>query len=292
MRFRSGVHAGLVAWVTVVCTPVLGGCSSAKYRVERPQLDCDDANGLAHRALVGREYEITSFELATTGTAGVIAAERETPEGRRRGRVRIDCREGAAAFQPVEGAWFLPDFEFSREVYYAILALAGPVPAVAAEAPALAAAPTPEARLRVIMHPLDRFATRKSTGADLTERGLLVVRVEIGNGTARAYRLPPGGIVLADADGNRIEPLAAAGVTRILEESAAAVPAPEARPLPPIDIPATVRALESLLMTFGRVGPGATREGLLYFPAGAYRSGRVRLIDEETQEVEGVLVGF
>src|SRR5262245_17585025 len=109
------------------CHPILLlvvvlGCASSRYRVERRQLDCEDANAQAHRALLTREYQITRFELATPSNSGFIDAKRETPQGLRHGRLRIIC-DHSVLFQPVEGTWFLPDFEFSREVYYALVAM-------------------------------------------------------------------------------------------------------------------------------------------------------------------------
>lgn len=307
---RSRVHSRreLVGWngtrwAGVVVVAVLA-CASSRYRVERAQLQCDDANAQVHRALVGRKYEITRFSLATPGGVGVVEARRKTPQGLRHGRVRILC-EDPVVFQPVEGAWFLPDFEFSREVYYALLAhrdtavpsiggssggSSGATPSPAANRPA--GRPEYERGLRVVLRPLDRFETRKTTGADLTLRGVLVVRVEIRNLTGRIYVLPPRGITLVDDTGNRIQPLERSGVARILRESTLAAPDPEADPLPPIDVGATVRTLEGQALTYGRMTSGETRAGSLYFPAGQYRSGRVRLLDEETGETEGTVVGF
>lgn len=286
-------------WALVLLIAVLG-CASSRYRVQRARLHCDDANAQVHRALVGRQYEITRFDLAAPGNDGVIEARRQAPGGFRHGRVRISCND-TVVIQPVEGSWFLPDFEFSREVYYALMAMRDPVSpsaAVPSGAAATVAAGRPAGRggqereLRAILAPLDRFETRKATGVDLTLRGLLVVRVEINNHTGRTYVLPPQGITLVDASGGGIQPLQSSGIGRILRESAVAAPDPEAAPLPPIDVDETIRALETRELHHGRIRSGQTRAGLLYFPAGQYRGGRLRLVDEETGETEGMLVGF
>jgi len=273
------------------------GCASSRYRVERRQLDCEDANAQAHRALLTREYQITRFELATPGSAGVIEARRETPDGVRHGRVRILC-DHSVLFQPVEGSWFLPDFEFSREVYYSLLAMgdrslttdAGSVSG--AEGRPSGTAEGEERRLRVVVRPLDRFEIRRIIGVDLSRRGLVVVRVEIANHTARTYELPSGAIALVDSAGDRVPPLGRDGAGRILRQTAAIVPGPDEEPLPPIDVGVTTDALDASALRYGRVAPGATLNGCLYFPDAAYGSARLQLIDTETGEKEGMIVGF
>ena len=288
-------------WHPVLLLVVALGCASSRYRVERRQLDCEDANAQAHRALLAREYQITRFELASPQQAGFIDARRETPAGVRHGRLRILC-DHSVLFQPVEGSWFLPDFEFSREVYYALLAMGERSPGAAAgssssagspgggTATGTAAAETP--RLDVIVRPLDRFEIRKSIGVDLDRRGLLVVQVEIANHTARTYELPSRAIALVDAAGERVLPLARAEIDRILRRTAVAVPAPGEEPLPAIDVGAATGALETHALRPGRVTPGATLRGCLYFPAATYGSARLQLIDTETGEKEGMIVGF
>jgi hypothetical protein len=290
------------ARVGVVVVIFALGCYTAKYRVEREQLDCEDANGQVHRTLVRLHYEITRFEPAAPGRPGVIEVQRETPDGRRYGRVRITCGE-KVTFQPVEGAWFLPTFDFSRDVYYALLA-AGDWPVTPEGLPPSSgsaagktspqsgpAAPREEA-LRVTMRPLDRFETRKATGADLTQRGLLVVRVVVVNYTTRAYILHAERIALVDEDSEPTHPLDGSEIAARLEASAAAVPESGETPLPPIDVSTIVHRLDGKALTSGRIAPGETHSGLLYFPADRYRSARMRLIDEETGEVEGTLVAF
>ncbi len=280
-------------------------CASAQYRVERPQLGCEDANAQAHRALLTRQYEITRFQLATPGSSGFIEARRHTPEGLRHGRLRIVC-DHSVRFQPVEGSWFLPDFEFSREVYYALVALGGGMPTAgtgsAATTPAAAAADSVdrsgggsgerESGLHVIVRPLDRFEIRKDLGVDLERRGLVVIRVEIDNYTTRAYQMPAGAIALVDDGGNRVAPLGREEVGRILRQSAAAVPGPDEEPLPPLDVGAATAALDAKALRYGRVDAGASVDGCLYFRAAAYRSARLSLIDTETGEKEGMVVGF
>lgn len=277
------------------------GCSSAKYRVVRDRLDCEDANEQVRRTLVDLDYEITRFDPATPGVRGVIQARRETLDGLRYGKVRIDCAE-KTVFQPVEGAWFLPTYDFSRDVYYALLATvdlplspeipSADVPVAEARARSVGGKRKAPGQLRVVFRPLGRFEVRKETGVDLVPRGLLVVRAAVANGTRRAYILRTQQIVLVDEMGDRVRSLGGDEIAQLLRRSAIAAQGPDEPGLPPIDIPATVSTLEGKLLTGGRVGSGETRSGLLYFPAGNYRSGRIRLIDEETGEVEGTIVAF
>jgi hypothetical protein len=296
------------AWSFVVLLVVflVLGCTHAQYRVERPQLDCEDANAQAHRALVTRDYEITRFNLATPGSAGFIEARRQTPQGLRHGRLRIVC-DHSVLFQPVEGSWFLPDFEFSREVYYALVALGGasgtagagsaaatPGPAVASDSAGQpgGGSAAGESGLQVIVRPLDRFEIRKDLGVDLERRGLVVIRVEIDNHTTRAYQMPAGAIALVDDGGNRVTPLGRDEIGRILRQSAAAVPGSDEEPPPPLDAGAATAALDAKALRYGRVDAGASVDGCLYFRAAAYRSARLSLIDTETGEKEGMIVGF
>ncbi len=273
-------------------------CQSSRYRIER-RLDCDDANAQIHRALVARDYEITRFELAEPGGAGVVDAERMTPEGRRHGSVRVLC-DHTVVFQPVEGAWFLPDYEFSREVYYALLVQAAPAAGTGDEVPRSAAPAAASdrdraaaaGRLDVVLRPLDRFEIRKQLDVDLEGWGLYVVHVRITNGTRRTFALPPNAVALVDEQGERVVQLTAAGIEAVLRRSAAAPRDPDAAPLPSLDVACTARALDARTLPSGRVASGKTHDGFLYFPERPYRSARLRLVDEETGEVEGTVVGL
>jgi hypothetical protein len=142
------------------------------------------------------------------------------------------------------------------------------------------------------MRVLDRFEIRKALGVDLEGGGLVVVYVAIINGSTRDYTLPANGVAVIDDQGERAAPLAGAAIGDVLTRSMAAPPAPDAAPRPSLDIPAAVRALDAHALSSGRVPAGSTRSGYLYFPARAYRSGRLRLVDDETGEVEGAVVGF
>jgi len=287
----------------LILAALLVGCASAKYRIERERRSCDDANEQVHRTLANLGYEITRFDPARAVVNGEIEAQRQTPGGLRRGRVRIECT-GKTVFQPVEGAWFLPTYDFSRDVYYGLLAtvdqpLQQEIPAADSgqettgePGPPLVRGKRPEGELRVIFRALGRFEVRRETGVDLVPRGLLVVRVAVVNRTTRAYVLPTDGIVLVDEAGERVRWLTSAEIASRIEQSTVAVEGPDERPLPPIDIPAAVSAMEEKVLTGGRIASGQTRSGLLCFPAGDYSSGRMRLIDEETGEVEGTIVAF
>jgi hypothetical protein len=230
----------------------------------------------------------------------MIAGQRETPDGRRHGRVRITC-DGAIAFQPIEGGWFLPTFDFSRDLYYALLSTPAPpevlAPTIGSRTTETAASArqgdrTQAGRLEVVMRALDRFEVEKATGFDLHRRALLVVHVVVVNDTRRTYMLDAGRVVLVDDEGERVESLRGSAIATQLNRPVVMPDPAAAEPLPSIDGAAAGSALEEKMLTGGRIVPGETRGGLLYFPAGDYRSGRVPLVDEETGEVEGTLVAF
>jgi hypothetical protein len=294
--------AVLAILALAVLTPA---CQSSRYRIERP-LGCEDANAELHGALLARDYEITRFELAEPGGTGVVEAERMTPDGRRHGSVRVRC-DHTVTFQPIEGVWFLPDYEFSREVYYALLARTGPAAGTgggashaaaptsgtAADArPGAPGGPADTGRLDVVLRPLDRFEIRKLLGVDLEGWGLYVVRVRIANGTRRALVVPPNAVALVDEQGERIQPLAAPGIEEALRRTAETPRGAEDPPLPPLDVPGTARDLAARALPSGPLPPEATREGFLCFPERPYRHARVGLVDEETGEVEGTIVGL
>jgi hypothetical protein len=210
-------------------------------------------------------------------------------------------------FQPVEGVWFLPDYEFSREVYYALLARTGPAAGAGGDVSHAAAAasgtatdvttgapgaPAGTGRLDVVLRPLDRFEIRRLLGVDLAGWGLYVVHVRIANGTRRALVLPPNAVALVDEQGERIQPLAAPGIEEVLRRTAGTPRPAEAPPLPPLDVTSTARDLAARALASGPLPPEATREGFLCFPDRPYRHARVALVDEETGEVEGTIVGL
>jgi hypothetical protein len=283
---------------SIATVAIFLGCAAGQYRVERGDVDCEDGNAMAHRAFLNLGYEITRFQPATPVVPGMIEGQRETPDGRRHGRVRITC-DGAIAFQPIEGGWFLPTFDFSRDVYYALLSTPAPpevlTPTIGSSTTGAAGSTRQDSartgRLQVIMRALDRFEVEKATGFDLHGRALLVVHVVIVNDTRRTYVLDAGRVVLVDGEGERVESLQGSAIGTQVNRQVV-TPDPAAEPLPPIDGAAVGSALGAKTLTGGRIVPGETRGGLLYFPAGDYESGRVPLLDEETGEVEGTLVAF
>jgi hypothetical protein len=285
-------------YVASILLVVALGCAAGQYRVEREELSCEDGNAMAHRTFGNLGYEITRFEPATPGSAGMIEGQRLVEEGRRRhGRVRIECGQ-PLAFQPVEGGWFLPTFDFSRDVYYALLAAPAPREALAAPIGSGKIAPsasirtrTGTGRMQVRMRSLDRFEVDKTTGLDLHRRAVLVVHVSILNDTGRAYVLDASRIVLVDTQGERVGSLRGGAIATQLDREAITTDEPSTEPLPALGAGAA-GTLDGKVLGSGRIAPGETRSGLLYFPAGKYESGRVRLEDEETGEIEGTLVDF
>jgi hypothetical protein len=280
---RAGGGAGGAAVRRLFALGLLLGaaCASSRYRVERRQLACDDANRHAHATLVRLGYEITRFDPAAPRVRGVVAGRRKVPEGVRHGQVRIVCGE-TVILQPVEGAWFLPNFDFSRDVFYGLVTVIDRPPS-----PPAAEAVAPG--LRVALHPLERFEARKELGVDVEALGLLAVRAAIANRTPRVYALDAERIVLIDAAGERVAPLGPAAIAaRVRAQVQAAAPGTA----PAVDAAAVARTLGERRLAGGRLAAGELRGGFLFFPAGSYRSARVTLVDEETGEAEGTVVGF
>jgi hypothetical protein len=276
------------------------GCSVQNYRIERRNISCSEANGLAHDTLVRQDYEVTRFDPATEGTAGMIEARRDTAIERRSGKLKISCGT-TTVFDPVEGQWYRPgkDKEFSRDMYYALLAglddrqrtRTGAVldrgirgPSARGEAGDAAGA------LLRTLTPLESAEAMRLVGLDLQHYGLLAVRVAVVNGTEQGYLLKTEEVVLFGEAGE-VYPLRSSELApRLLQAPAGDG---EGRPkVSALDVPVMVETLSEQLLSSGLLAAGDARSGLLYFPAGHYDGGRVPLVNQKNKKTDEGMVQF
>jgi hypothetical protein len=130
------------------------------------------------------------------------------------------------------------------------------------------------------------FASLLDFDADLGGAGVLPVRVSIRNGTRRAYDLDPAAIVLNVAgQRTRVVTLTPAEAHARLAAAAGANPSLG-------DIAAAKALLAEKAISGGRLSPGASRQGFVYFPLGDYDRARLSLVDAATGESEAFVVDF
>jgi len=276
------------------------GCSVQNYRIERRNLSCSEANALAHDTLVRQDYEIVSFDPATEGKGGTIEALRDTALERRRGKLEISCGP-TTVLDPVEGRWYRPgrDKEFSRDMYYALLAglddrqrtRAGAVLDRGIRGPnARGEAGDAAGTLGRTLTPLDSAETMRLVGLDLEHYGLLAVRVAVVNGTAEGYLLKTEQVALFGGAGEVVPVRSSELAPRLLQ--APAGDGDGRAKLSVLDVPIMVETLSEQLLSSGHIAAGDARSGLLYFPAGRYDGGRVPLVNQKNKKTDEGMVQF
>jgi len=232
----------------------------SKYAVERPGLDCDRANRVAHKTLVAMGYSVTQLVPATAVRSGVVAGTKTGSDGEQHtGRVVIQCSSGGAVLQPVEDT-LVPDYEFSRAFGYSFKGLV--------QRPDVET-PWKSAGLQVLVQTVDAFQSRLDLGDVATEGGNVAIRVTIRNDTDRKVRLDPARLSLVDGGGNSREPLAGAALAAAIAKNGAG------------------EKLRDDLFGTDPIGGGESRVGFLVYPPGRYREARVAIEDVETEETEG-----
>jgi hypothetical protein len=274
---------------------LLAACSPPikQYELKDQPLTCNDANRFAYRTIEAMRFKVSDFRPGAPGQPGVIKASRTVSGsggGTQSVTVTIDCTPTGADIDASEdGAW-LNQIDFKRAFHHSFLNV---VSMRAAEAQLeqenlAGTAPASQQRrdLKVIVAPQRGQAAKLDFPFDLAAAGILPVRVAITNLTPRTYSLDVGAIRLTRRDGDRVAALspsdAAARVATTANADAGQAAAPDAV--------ADALALRQLTVT--EIGPGAEREGFLYFPLGDYVAARVVLTDKETGEDEGVRVEF
>jgi hypothetical protein len=277
---------------------LLAGCTPPVRQfdlVDQP-LTCDAGNRLAYRTIEAMRYSVDSFQPAAPGGHGVIKATRVVSKDTGETKhvtIAIDCGPGGVSFDASEdGRWF-DQMEFKRAFHHAFLNVRS-MGAAQAELDAemvAGTAPTSQQRrdLKVIVQPLHGQASKLDFPFDLEAAGILPVRVDVTNLTARTYTLAPDEMRLARADRERVAALAPADAAARV---AAARQPDGGKPLTTLSSAAITDILTLHLFTATDLPPSAQRSGYLYFPLAQYTGARLVFTDRETGEDEGVRVEF
>jgi hypothetical protein len=276
---------GVLVTSAAGCTPPI-----RHYDIRDRPLTCAQANTYALRTLQSMGFTLTAFQPAAEGRPGVARAWR-TERGAQTVRVDITCTGGRAdVFADEEGKW-LNQIEFRRgfhDSFVGVVALSEANEQAAREAAARGDTRAGHG-LRVLLEPVPGPAAQLDLEMDFQPAGVLPVRVTIDNGTERLYRVGPQAVVLIDAAGTRVRPMALDDVVRRL--LAAPLPAGSSAPAGS-DAGAIAERLRAKTLVAAEVGARQQAVGFLFFPAATYVKGRVSLEDAESEEAEGVVVEF
>jgi hypothetical protein len=305
--------------IVLISATVLGaGCItpvSKGYEIHTTDLSCDEANRQVYAALRDMDMEITSFTPAKPGQAGHVSAVRKTDTNPLAGDVDIRCEGGRVDIQADQRGDLLGDKQFERGVFLGVTGRAGlevvregrlatgevrrrtaesaptqestaaQAPSPAPSTPGVAPPAAASASLDVQMEAVRGFASVLDFDADLGGAGVLPVRVSLRNGTRRAYDFDPTAIVLnVSGQRTRVAPLTPADAYARL---AAAGANPSLG-----DVNAARGLLAEKALAGGRLSPGASREGFVYFPLDDYDRARLSLVDAATGESESFVVDF
>jgi hypothetical protein len=290
-------------------TPVSKG-----YEIHTSDLTCDEANRQVYAALRDMQMEITAFTPAKPGQPGHASGVRKSESNPLAGDVAIRCDGGRVDIEADQRGDLLGDKQFERGIFLSVTGRAGlevvregryttgevrrrapdtsasqasnvGLPSSQQSSGPAAVAQAQSAALDVQMDALRGFASVLDFDADLGAAGILPVKVSIRNATRRAYDFDPSRIVV-NVSGQRTQvvPLTPADANARL----AAVSAEAAVG----DVSAARGFIEQKAISGGRLAPGATREGFVYFPLGEYDRARLSFIDSATGETEAFLVYF
>src|SRR5262245_31984330 len=118
-----------VAAAVVISWVLAWGCTSmqSQYEVRRSNLTCDQANRYAFQSMKSLGYEVTSFEPAAIGRAGMLRGGKADPESGRSGRdgvVRITCEASEVRLAAAQDQLLSQDLTFTRGFYLAFTGIA------------------------------------------------------------------------------------------------------------------------------------------------------------------------
>ncbi|HYC56453.1 MAG TPA: hypothetical protein VEL28_16090 [Candidatus Binatia bacterium] len=310
-RVPRRVRVWLVALTLAACTPV-----SRSYIVHSADLTCDEANRVVYASIGDMGMKVTSFSPAAPGRAGRITAV--GPD--RRGDVSITCDAAGVHIDPNQAT--MGDRSFERGIFLSVTGrsglsvqhgeIQGRTPTAAAavstsdgSAGAHAAGARPAVRtaaataaeddeeagggMRVRLEPQRGFSTVLDFDADLASAGILPIKVDIRNGTARSYTFDPKDIIVR-VRGSRqsADPLSPADATARLSGAAGA----GGKQTNIGNVASATRIMTDKALKGAKLGPGGSTGGYVYYPVGDYDRAKVTMTDVETGELEGFSVEF
>ncbi len=321
---------------TVWCAAVLSSCTSVakSYEIHTAEIGCEEANRMIHEAVLGMRMTVTGLGVAKPGSPGYISATRTDNRGRMDGTVKLRCESDGVHIAANQSG--LGGDEFERGIFLSITGRAGLAverdgrgtgrlvkrdsPGQSSSTRASAASPTSSGSsnstaaaprekvvgVRVRLEPVRGYATLLDFEANLGAAGILPVRIDVTNGTRRAYEFDPRDVVLRRTGSrDRAKALSSDRAIAILKDanlaalglkgaqaSDATGPGDALAPSELGDVGRAVKVIPSRAVRAKRLGPGETVEGFLYFPLAQYDRARILMIDSATGETEGFLVEF
>lgn len=298
--------SGRALWLLLVLA-LLAGCTAARpsgvgsptsdAAAERPELHrtvrvreanvtCAQGLRAAREAIRSLGYSIESVESPHDGQLGRVTAVRRTGWSARNpeagsdlhARAEVDCDDSGARISVftqesgVARARFPGQF---REAYRAALARSRPAAAASSVAASGRVDQRREAERGLVVQvlPLRPEESGLAPGVDLASAGVIAVRVDIRNGTDRAYALDPADLRLVTIEGRRREPIPEAELVRRLGAT-------------------SIAALRDAMLHPGEIAAGASRSGHVFFEAATYGRASFRLIDVDSEEAEGISIRF
>lgn len=281
------------------CTPV-----SKSLEIHTDHLSCDEANRYVFGAVQDMDMQVTKFEAAKPGRPGLLKASGK----RRSGSVTIRCEADGVHIDPKQSSGDAMAFE--RGIFLSVTgrgdlevdrgkivgrratanSAGSPAPASAAGAAQQATAPPAlvaedSSSLTVVVEPQHGFATVLDFDADLSAAGILPLKITVRNGSERPYDFDPDDIQLRVRGSRaRAEPLGNAEASARLQAAGSEASIG--------DTASAARIMAAGRLTGGRLDPGASQTGYLYFPTGEYDRAKVTMTDVRTGEIEGFMVEF
>src|SRR5262245_24940611 len=281
----------LVFFMLAACNPPI-----KQFELNNQPLTCDEANRAAYRTIEAMRFKVSDFQPGAPGQRGVIKASRTVSGSSGETQsvtVTIDCTPAGSDIDASDDAAWLSQMEFKRAFHHAFVNVVSMRAAnQQLENEVLAGtAPASQQRrdLKVIVEPQRGQSAKLDFAFDLAAAGVLPVRVDISNLTPRTYTLDVSAIRLMRADRERVAALAPADTAARIAGTRQGNPP---QPLTTLSRDAIADALVLRQFTATEIGPGAQRQGFLYFPLADYVGARIVLTDKETGEDEGVRVEF
>jgi hypothetical protein len=266
------------------CTPV-----SQSYVVHSAELDCEEGNRYAYKAVTDMGMKVTSFQQAHPGRPGRLKAI-----GRdRSGDVTITCDDAGVHIDPNQTS--MGDRVFERGVFLSVTGRSGlqmdrgEVKGRDKRVENLAQAveqgvPPPSGSVLVEVQPQRGFETVLDFDADLASAGILPIKITIQNGSKRAYTFALDGLVVRRKNG---EP-----GTRLTGAEAAAKLAAKAGSENIGNVESAKKIVVEKELKGARLAAGASVSGYVYYPVGDYDRAKINMTDVAAEELESFLVEF
>lgn len=282
-------RAWLVIAVLAGCTPV-----SSSYDVHSADLTCDEANRLVYAAVTDMHMKVTAFTQAQPGRPGYLRATGSD----RSGDVTITCDPGGVKIDPRQTS--MGDRIFERGVLFSVTGrsglvldrgtVSGRVRNVSDEG---TGGDDPGARVAggvsLDVEPQKGFSTVLDFDADIAAAGVLPIKVTIRNGTNRSYQFAPADLVVrvrgSSTVAQQVTPADAAA-------QVAARAGSEAAQTEIGNVASAKKVIVEKALKGGRLAPGETASGYVYYRVGDYDRAKLTMIDVSTGEAEGFLVEF